>query len=47
LDALVGLVGLVELIIPTLEGSQKSAVQHNHRLTAARDAIEKATTVVS
>jgi hypothetical protein len=43
LDALVGLVGLVELIIPTLEGSQKSAVVYNHRLIAARKAIASAT----
>lgn len=40
--ALAGLVGLVELVIPTLEGFQRVGVEENHRLTAARAAIAKA-----
>jgi hypothetical protein len=41
-DALRGLIGLVELIIPTLEGSQRIGVETNHRLVAARAALGKA-----
>jgi hypothetical protein len=39
LDALQGLVGLVELVIPTQTDPQHSAVARNHRLVAARAAI--------
>lgn len=40
--ALTGLIGLIELIVPTLQEPQKSGVQFNHRLADARDAIKKA-----
>jgi hypothetical protein len=43
LDALQGLVGLVDLLIPTLAEPQRGAVKQNHRLAAARAAIAKAT----
>ncbi|HEY2105555.1 MAG TPA: hypothetical protein VGH29_07205 [Candidatus Binataceae bacterium] len=43
IDALHGLIGLVQLIIPTLAEPQRSAVADNHRLVAARAAIAKAT----
>lgn len=34
-SALAGLIGLVQLIIPTLDGSQRIGVEQNHRLTVA------------
>lgn len=41
--ALSGLIGLVELIIPTLEGRQRVSVEQSHRLEAARTVLAKAT----
>ena len=41
-EALSGMIGLVELIIPTLEGSQRSGVEGNHRLAEARAALAAA-----
>jgi hypothetical protein len=43
LNALHGLIGLVQLIIPTLAEPQRSAVADNHRLVDAIAAIAKAT----
>lgn len=40
--ALRGVIGLVELIVPTLQEPQKSGVQFNPRLADARDAIKRA-----
>jgi hypothetical protein len=40
--ALAGLIGLVELIIPTLGGSQRIGVEQNYRLQEARAALAKA-----
>ena len=41
-EALTGLIGLIELIIPTLEGTQRIGVEDNHRLKDARAALAKA-----
>ena len=35
-EALAGLIGLVELVAPTLSGRQKNGVEQNHRLETAR-----------
>jgi hypothetical protein len=43
LDALHGMIGMVQLIAPTLHGSQRIGVEQNHRLEAAHAAIRKAT----
>jgi hypothetical protein len=42
LEALLGMIGLVELIIPTLKGEQKGTMSTNHRVLAAGIAIAKA-----
>lgn len=43
LVALHGMIGLIQLIVPTLQGSQRIGVEQNHRLEAAIAAITKAT----
>lgn len=42
LAALKDVVGLVQLVLPTLTGEQHEAVRNSHRLTAGIAAIERA-----
>jgi hypothetical protein len=42
-DALLGMIGLIQLVAPTLAEPQREAVANNHRMIAARFAIAKAT----